>query len=183
MNYYQQAIGPRKLHLYFQDGHSRVEITDFDKRTVLYVVYRNSSKPHLTLCEASMKGESDRFIGQISYHHFKSKIDMHYARSPINMEKAGFMSSDFQVNGPGIQWAWERDGAMTSNLELVDEHGSVMAQFESSTWSKDKLGKITIHKWPPAQDVLDIILLTGMAKIEYQRRDKKSTAAAVAVSS
>lgn len=148
MNHSQPVRESRELHPYYRDGHSRVEVTDFDKRTVLYIAYRTSSKPHLTLCRVPIKDEPERLVGQVSYHHFKSKIDLNCVKIPINMEKAGLISSNFEVRGPGIQWTWGRHGATTSNLKLTDANAVILANLDNASWSagnEAKLQSITGH--------------------------------------
>lgn len=65
---------------------------------------------------------------------------------------------------------------MTSNIRLVDcLGGGVLARFENASFSTKKQGTLTV--WGrPSWEVLDAIIITGLAKVEYQRR----SAAAVA---
>ncbi|KAJ6442171.1 BSD domain-containing protein C22A12.14c [Purpureocillium lavendulum] len=175
---------PRTLHLYYRDGHHRVEVTDCDKATVLYVCYRTSSKPHLTICRAPSRDKPETMVGQVSFHHFKSDIDVRMPLNPgASMRKTGWISSAYEVTSPaqgGELWTWERDGAMTSNLKLVDGRGAILATFDNASWSRKKQGTITVNSWMPAPAVLDVMIVTGMAKVEYQRRSQKAHNGAVA---
>ncbi|KAJ3481409.1 hypothetical protein NLG97_g7827 [Lecanicillium saksenae] len=160
---------PRTLHLYYRDGHHQLEVCDEDKQTVLYRVYRTSSKPHLTVCRAPGPKNNEEMVGQISFHHFKSDVDLNVPGNPLSMKKAGFLSSDFEVHGDGIAWKWERDGAMTSNIKLTAADGSCLAKFDNASWSRSKQGTLTVMGIPPTE-MFDALIVTGLAKIEYQRR-------------
>lgn len=169
----------RELHLYYRDGHSRLEVLDSDKQTVLYVVYRTSSKPHLTICRAPTHKTPERMVGQVSFHHFSSAIDLNMVDGPVTMKKQGMLSSTYNVSGEGIRWKWERDGALTSNLKLVDEMGGrgVLATFENASWSVKKQGKLLVRveggwEW-------DVAVVTGLAKVEYQRRSQSTQNGAI----
>ncbi|GJN72109.1 hypothetical protein PLIIFM63780_005554 [Purpureocillium lilacinum] len=178
--------GPRTLHLYYRDGHDRVEVTDADKSTVLYVCYRTSSKPHQTICRAATRDKPETMVGQVSFHHFKSDIDVHMPLNPgAAMRKTGWTSSACEVTSPaqdGAVWTWKRDGAMTSNLKLVDARGTVLATFDNASWSLKKQGTITVHEWMPPAALLDVMIVTGMGRVEYQRRSQKAHNGALATS-
>lgn len=169
----------RELHLYYRDGHSRLEVLDSDKQTVLYIVYRTSSKPHLTICRAPTRNSPERMVGQVSFHHFSSDIDLNMVEVPVTMKKKGMLSSGYSVSGDGIRWRWERDGALTSNLKLVDEVGGrgVLATFENASWSVKKQGRLVVGveggwEW-------DVVVVTGLARVEYQRRGRETQNGAV----
>ncbi|UNI22499.1 hypothetical protein JDV02_008384 [Purpureocillium takamizusanense] len=170
---------PRTLHLYYRDGHDRVEVTDADKSTVLYVCYRTSSKPHQTICRAATHDKPETMVGQVSFHHFKSDIDVRMPLNPgVAMRKTGWTSSAYEVTSPGAQegaaWTWKRDGAMTSNLKLVDARGAVLAAFDNASWSLKKQGTLTVQDWMPPPALLDVMIVTGLARVEYQRRSQKA---------
>lgn len=160
---------PRTLHLYYRHGHDQLEVTDEDKSTVLYRVYRTSSKPHLTVCRAPTPSSKEELVGQVSFHHFKSDIDLNVPGNPLSMKKVGLLSSDFEVHGAGIAWKWERDGALTSNLKLTAADGSCLAKFDNASWSRSKQGTLTVMGEPPVE-LFDALVVTGLAKIELQRR-------------
>lgn len=171
----------RKLHLYYRDGHSRLDIKDSDKHTVLYTVHRASSKPHLTIFRAPSASSGGFIIGQVSFHHFSSAIELDGPGPPLAMRKTSKMSSNYEVHANGINWRWERDKALTSNIRLVDNFGGgVLARFENASFSVKKQGTLSIMG-SPTWDMLDAIIITGLAKVEYQRRSNSVNAANVAV--
>ncbi|KAJ6781113.1 hypothetical protein PWT90_00694 [Aphanocladium album] len=139
---------PRTLHLYYRDGHHQLEVCDEDKQTVLYRVYRTSSKPHLTVCRAPGPKNNEEMVGQVSFYHFKSDVDLNVPGNPLSMSKAGFLSSDF---------------------ELTAADGSCLARFDNASWSRSKQGTLTVMGIPPTE-MFDALIVTGLAKIEYQRR-------------
>lgn len=168
----------RELHLYYRDGHSRLEVTDSDKQTILYTVHRASSKPHLTIFRAPTPYGRGFIIAQVSFHHFSSAINLDVPAPvpPLAMRKTSKLSSNYEVHGRDINWRWERDGAMTSNIRLVDcVGGGVLARFENASFSTKKQGTLIV--WGrPSWEVLDAIIITGLAKVEYQRRSSAAVA-------
>ncbi|XWW96715.1 hypothetical protein V2A60_004694 [Cordyceps javanica] len=169
---------PRTLHLYYRDGHHQLEVCDEDKHTVLYRVYRTSSKPHLTVCRVAGPKNNEEMVGQVSFHHFKSDIDLNVpGHHALCMKKAGLLSSNFEVRGDGIEWEWRRDGALTSNLKLKAADGSCLAKFDNASWSRSKQGTLEVMGVPPT-GMLDAVVITGLAKIELQRRANSSRSGA-----
>lgn len=169
----------RELHLYYRDGHSRLGITDSDKHTVLYTVHRASSKPHLTIFRAPSASTGGFIIGQVSFHHFSSGIDLDRPGPPLAMRKTSKMSSNYEVHGNSINWRWERARALTSNIRLVDNFGGgVLARFENASFSVKKQGTLSILG-RPTWDMLDAIIIAGLAKIEYQRRSSSAQSGAI----
>ncbi|KAJ5370418.1 uncharacterized protein N7496_006510 [Penicillium cataractarum] len=170
---------PRELHIYYRDGHSRLEVIDSNKRTVLYVVHRASSKPHLTIFRAPTPSSGGFIIGQVSFHHFSSAIELDVPQAPLSMQKTSKMSSNYEIHGKDLSWRWERDRALTSNIRLVDNlGGGVLARFENASFSVKKQGTLTLLR-TPTWEMLDAIIITGLAKIEYQRRSNSSRSGAV----
>ncbi|GIJ91179.1 hypothetical protein Asppvi_010144 [Aspergillus pseudoviridinutans] len=94
------------------------------------------------------------------------------------MKKCGFLSSSYEVFFANTQWTWKRDGAMTSNLKLVDQRDQTLATFDNASWSLKKLGTLTIWGEPPLH-VLDAIIVSGLGRIEYQRRAQKTHSGAI----
>lgn len=168
----------RTLHLYYRHGHEQLEVTDSDKQTVIYRVYRTLSKPHLTICRSpGPNNNKEELVGQVSFHHFKSDIDLNVPGDPsLFMKKASLLSSNFKVHGDGggIAWLWERDGALTSNLKLTAADGSCLAKFDNASWSRSKQGTLTIVGGMATMEAFDALVVTGLAKIELQRRANSS---------
>ncbi|GIK03796.1 hypothetical protein Aspvir_007870 [Aspergillus viridinutans] len=172
-----QLVGPRPLHIYHRSNHGGLEILDSDKQTRLYNVYRSSSKPHMAISRPA-PGIPEQIIGYASFHHFKSEIEVSLTAQDISMKICGFLSSSYNVILKDMQWTWKRDGAMTSNLRLVDQRDQSLATFDNASWSIKKLGTLAIWGEPPLH-VLDAIIVSGLGRIEYQRRGQKNHTGAI----
>lgn len=59
----------------------------------------------------------------------------------------------------------------TANLCCVTEKGEWVAKFDNSNWSMTKKGKLEIVDRGMPKDVLDEVVVSGLAMIERQRRD------------
>lgn len=183
-SYQAQPISHGKtntIHVYYRSGHERLVATAADKQTVLYTVHRQSSKPHMSFYRSytSSNGlESAFLIGTASFHHFSSKIDVEVANVDIGMKKEGLVSStySFYAGPQGDCWKWQRDGALTSNLKLVDSRGCTIARFNNASWSIKKQGTFDIFGM---MDQLDLIMVSGLARVEYQRRSASARNGAV----
>jgi hypothetical protein len=213
---------PRTLHIYYQNtGHERLVVTDTDKTTTLYTVYRNSSKPHMSFYRTpNIHGSGPEYlIGTASFHHFASDIDVfmvdpnnnNHITVDMKKENGLFTSSVYSFlpgaaaaaveqggryggyDGDGGRWRWERDGALTSNLKLIvnptgHNGNGVIARFENASWSLKKQGSLEVYLGGDGemtmqkhqQHVLDLIMVTGLARVEYQRRSAKARSGATA---
>lgn len=145
---------------------------------MIYRVYRTLSKPHLTICRSpGPNNNKEELVGQVSFHHFKSDIDLNMPGDLLLfMKKASLQSSNFEVRDGGgcITWLWERDGALTSNLKLAAADGSCLAKFDNASWSRSKQGTLTIMGSRATMEACDALIVTGLAKIELQRRANSS---------
>ncbi|EED14862.1 hypothetical protein TSTA_043360 [Talaromyces stipitatus ATCC 10500] len=149
-------------------------------QTVLYTVHRASSKPHLTIFRAPTPHAGGFIIGKVSPHTFSSAIDLDIPGPPLVMQKPSKLTSNYEVYGNNINWRWERDGALTSNIRLVDRMGGgVLARFENATFSVTKQGTLTLSG-TPMWDMLDAIIITGLAKIEHQKESSAQSSVAAA---
>ncbi|KAK3192661.1 hypothetical protein K4F52_001460 [Lecanicillium sp. MT-2017a] len=164
-----------ELDLVYHDGHAQVHVVDTQSKATIYIADRSSSD--FTLTSSPVDHEKYRGVGRAQFHITSSKIDLETLTGDVAMSKAGMLTHDFKVTSPNVNWRWERDGAVGSGIKLTDG-GRELASFESKTFSRSTLGTFTIHNWPPPQDVLDLIVLTGLAKIEFNKRQDKKVAAA-----
>ncbi|KAF3401267.1 hypothetical protein DPV78_005975 [Talaromyces pinophilus] len=171
----------RTLHLNYQDGHSRLNVIDSDQQTVLYTVIRSSSKPQLTIFRAATPYAAGFMIGKVTLHTWSSAIDLEIPGPPLAMQKTSKLSSNYDVHGNNINWRWERDKALTSDIRLVDyTAGGLLARFENASFSVKKQGTLTVFG-TPSWEIFDAIIITGLAKIEQQK--ETSTRNSVAASS
>ncbi|KAH8692958.1 hypothetical protein BGW36DRAFT_385595 [Talaromyces proteolyticus] len=128
----------------------------------------------------SPNGELSVLIGTASFHHFSSGIDVEMANVDIGMKKEGLVSNTYSFSaGHQGRWQWQRDGALTSNLKLVDSRGYIIARFNNASWSVKKQGTFDILGM---MDQLDLIMVSGLARVEYQRRSASTRNGAVLAS-
>ncbi|KAK5991757.1 hypothetical protein PT974_07791 [Cladobotryum mycophilum] len=165
---------PRFLHIYYSNGRDKLQVMDHDKSTVLYTVHRKR------------EGENTQVVvvGKVSFHRVSSAIDVDVPDKNLSMKKAGWPSSSYRVTGPDLAWKWEQDGIVTSSLRLVDErrgagNGKVLARFEFASWSRKKQGSMSVYgEAVRGRDVLDRVVVSGLAMVEEQRRNGSAGAGA-----
>lgn len=83
---------------------------------------------------------------------------------------------------PGVgRLTWDSEGMFTSSMRLIQQHGgghATVARLESVRWSMSKVARLEV--WDPQadDDVLDEIVVTGLAILLVNRRRGRSTGAA-----
>ena len=172
--------GRRILHVYHQGWTRRhTQVLDSDKVTPIYNIDSNSasmfsSKPHMTITNAI----TGVVVGTVSFHQISSSIDIEVHGRPISFDKRGTFSSShsFQSIATGHTYKWKKDGTFSGvDLRCVDETQQIVATFECSNWAMKKDGKFEIA---PLVDgpFFDEVMITGIAAMEFQRRQKSSAA-------
>lgn len=170
----------QKLNVFVH--HKDLEIIDSSKSTAIYKGRIQRSKPQVFISRVSDQALAAQTVGEASFHKFSSDIDVQINGQPLSMSRKTVFSSEHELNGAGLDWSWSRDGLMTSDLKLVNKNsGRTLAIIRRETWSRKKLGTIEILEAQPAQ-ILDAIVVTGLAKWELQRRKQRSGAAAAGAS-
>lgn len=106
------------------------------------------------------------------------------SKNIITMEKPGNFwstSSKFIVSSNAVNGIWDKQGYFGSNLNFTNNQNEIIAVFESAAFSITKLGVIEVlGNTSSSQDVIDTIIVTGLAAIQWQKRqsDKDTSAAA-----
>lgn len=103
---------------------------------------------HPLIIQASTDNLSSRdhyaagfMIGKVTLHTWSSAIDLEIPGPPLAMQKTSKLSSNYDVHGNNINWRWERDRALTSDIHLVDyTSGGVLARFENASFSVKRQG-------------------------------------------
>lgn len=72
---------------------------------------------------------------------------------------------------------WEHEGAFTANLCCVTERGEWVARFDRASLSMTKEGKLEIVDREMPKEVLDEVVVSGLAMIEHERRRRSNAAA------
>lgn len=166
----------RTLHFY-NEGRKTIEIFDTDKKTLLYRVDTAHSKPHITVSRAFERGSKSVIpIGTVTNHRWSSKMDVQISGCPLIIMESGFMSSRYPINLPQLKGEWSDKGPMSADLVFQTSKGKRMALFEHSRWARNKEGKMHLEGGV-SQAELDALIVTGVARIDEQRRSRKNAAA------
>jgi len=170
---------PRLLHIYV-DGftHRHLAVCDSDKTTRLYTIHNHfysafTSNPSMEIsC-----GQTQQPIGTADFGAFTRRISLTIHGRPLEMSSAGFFSRSYTFPSSIGVLRWERDGAFTVNLCCVTEKGEWVAKFDNANWSMTKTGKLEIVDRGIPKEVLDEVVVSGLAMIEHERRRRSNAAA------
>ena len=66
----------------------------------------------------------------------------------------------------------------SADLVCVTERGDWVARFGNSTWSVSKQGRIEVVNRDFPREVLDELVVSGLAMVELERRRRSNNAAA-----
>lgn len=161
--------------------HRSTQVMDSDKVTPVYTIESNrggllSSKPHMTILNAATRAVA----GTVTFHAMSSSIDIEVCGRTVQFERSGVFSTahHFQSPATGRLFRWKRDGVFSGgDLKCVDETEQVVANFESNNWAMQKDGKFEIAPLVNGA-MFDEVLITGIAAMEYYRRQRRKGAAA-----
>ena len=180
-SYGQPAASSRLLHIYREGFTQRhVRIVDSDKQTPLYNIDMNSgglfsSKPHVKINAAT-----GNQVGTITFHMMSSDMDLTIHNQSMLLKKAGFLSSAHEFNSvaTGGSFKWKKDGFFSGgDMLCLDQREQMVARFQHSGWAMKKEGKFELS--PGVSGILmDEIVTSGVAMVEYLRRQRASSAGA-----
>lgn len=172
--------GRRLLHVYHKGWyHRKTTILDSDKVTPLYTIDANdgtvfSSKPHMKIYNAS----TNSIIGTVCFHWVSLSIDLEIHGTPVDFKRAGLFSYTHVFRSPstGRTFSWKRDGFFSGgDLKCIDDKDQRCAGFECSSWAMKKDGKFELA--PRVQGpLMDELVITGIAEVEFQKRQQNSSA-------
>ena len=160
--------------------HRRVHILDSDKKTVLYKIRANkgglfSSKPHMII----KSGATHRAVGTVTFHRMSPVIDLEIHHHTIPLLRLGLFTSAHRFESPTSRspLKWKRDGLESEgNMLCVDGQQVLIARFERSRRAKRKGGKFLISPGVEGR-LMDEVVVSGLAMVQYHRRHKKKAAA------
>ena len=147
-----------------------------------YPAYQSSNSPHIY--GSTHSPPSQRYnVGTVNFHSLSSKIEVSLNTGPygsqptaITMKRADLFSSgrEFPSAMGTLQWK-EDSGIFGSNLKLVDKYKRVIARYEkrqkgTSMFSRGKQRFILLGQGPAVDMNVDMIILTGVATIEYDKQ-------------
>ena len=160
--------------------HRRAHILDSDKRTVLYKIRANkgglfSSKPHITMHSAA----NHRAVGTVTFHRMSPVIDLEIHHQTIPLLRLGLFTSAHRFESPTSRSSlkWKRDGLKSEgNMLCIDGQQVLIARFERSKRARRKGGKFMISPGVEGR-LMDEIVVSGLAMVQYHRRRKKRATA------
>lgn len=151
-----------------------LNIFDSDKITLLYSVHCQQSKPQLTLCRLD-GGDTPLRIATITTKSLSSTMKINIEGNAPFIMKSTFASSRHSITLPQLAGEWASNGILTSNFNFRSLSGRKMAEFEFSSWSRKKKGKIHLME-PLSQPALDALIVTAIARFHRQQQKKKLAA-------
>ncbi|WEW57800.1 hypothetical protein PRK78_003267 [Emydomyces testavorans] len=143
--------------------------------------YQSSFPPPYSVSPASQSSfggrNNDIVVGTVTFHSLSSKVEASLKTGPhpmdITMKRPDRFANGRKFDSPLGKLQWKEDGNMlTSNQKLVDEYKRVIARYEkrSSRLSRQMDRFMVLVQEPNVIANLDMIILTGFASIEYNRR-------------
>ncbi|KAL6721288.1 hypothetical protein ACLMJK_000390 [Lecanora helva] len=132
-----------------------------------------SSEPHLLIHSSNNTPTSS-----IRFHSsgLTENIDLVIHGQALLLKASTWSTSSYELQSrvPGIgKLKWKnKDVLKGGDLKCVDESGNVMARFEASKWAEvQKDAKIELAPTvTPGSPLMDEIITSGIAMVEYKRR-------------
>ncbi|KAK3190579.1 hypothetical protein K4F52_003270 [Lecanicillium sp. MT-2017a] len=179
----------RSLHVYKLPPGSgtHFEVRDEDEPIVLFSAERSPwyqwlvLRPLLTVHRVPATGnhenqprnEKDQEMtepeseptGSMTVQSFSSAFFFDVGGTKLSMQRAGWLSGHFKVQGPGIDWVWESSPTSTSDCTLKGPQSEELARLESVAVSQEKLARFTISAILPP-DMMDAVIVCGLGRLE-----------------
>ena len=171
---------PGTFHLY-KTGHGTLHILDTDNHTRLYDIKTHSySSPDISLYRPAATAAfpyNPTLCGSAKFHNWSSTIDLQIAGDrPIPFKAYGFFSSSRTFESCVGELKWTKD------MKLLNAREELLATFThvgaASNWGSFQTASRVAEG---GQRLVDEILLSGVALLEYERRRKKISAVAEVV--
>ena len=118
-------------------------------------------------------------VGSVASHRWGSGLDIKVSGNPVTVEKAGFFSSDYKVSSMRFSGTWKNAGFLSSNLNLEDSAGEIIAKLEYTSFAPFKLGKLHLSE-DIDQELMDLVMVVCIARIEKRRQEHDDNGAATA---
>jgi hypothetical protein len=157
--------------LYISSRHSRVEVLNSSKSTVLYSVEVQPSMPQLYIFRPSTKMPCDQLIAIATFRRFFSNVDIQMGNDEhLKLQRKNVLSSIHIFNVAGFEWGWRRDGVITGDLKLINvASNQTIATFHQACSSSRKMLGIFVVFGTHQTQIIDAIIVTGLVKLGYPR--------------
>ncbi|GKT46305.1 uncharacterized protein ColSpa_06486 [Colletotrichum spaethianum] len=147
-----------------------------------YVLHANKENKTVAVVHADPRAQaSGEALGTAKYHSLSSKIDVVLRGVPFKMRTNSMGTShSFDHHGLSYSWGVSNTSMSTSTLYFKDAGGNLLAR-----WTKYPNGRMcglsgestpTFEVFVPPQSIdMDMLIVTGLASIEYWIKYKKDS--------
>ncbi|GKT67119.1 hypothetical protein ColTof4_12709 [Colletotrichum tofieldiae] len=151
-----------------------------------YVLHANKENKTVAVLHADPRAQaSAEALGTAKYHSLSSKIDVVLRGVPFKMRTNTMGTShSFEHNGLGYSWSLSGMGMSTGTLYFKDTAGNLLARWRK--YPDGRMGALGGGSTPvfevfvPPQSVdMDMLVVTGLASIEYWIKYQKDSYKAV----
>ncbi|MCJ1469001.1 hypothetical protein MMC07_007633 [Pseudocyphellaria aurata] len=167
------------------DGHRgrRITILDGDKVSIYIVDSKRSAIFTRLSLNVYRPGRSpsrrDASIGSAKYHLWTRTVDLQVGSSTITMKAKGFVRRSMTFQSSVGRLTWQHESLFRNGLRLVDAGGTLLARFESTSFSRRKTRTLEISDAVrSAPGLLDEVVISGIAVVEAERRQNENAVAA-----
>lgn len=175
----------RLLHVYYEDKWLRkIHVLDSDKSTLLYDVETNRLKRPDMIMRSPTTHET---MGTVKIHAFRTRIETCINDQDIEMTMGSWMKGDYSYESRALQNAkmtWQPQRKLQPLvMVLLDDKAMPVAKFIPVCFAMKKAGKIELLG-EAAHDsrVVDEIVVTALAIMQYRHIQQRGTMAATAAS-
>lgn len=175
----------RLLHIYYEDKWLRkVHVLDSDKSTLLYDVETNRLRRSDMIMRSPMTNET---IGTVKIHAFRTRIETCIHDQDIGMSMGSWMKGDYSYESRALQNAkmtWEPQRKLQPlDMVLLDDKAMPVSKFIPVGFAMKKAGKIELlGEVTRDPSVVDEIVATALAIMQYRHIQQRGTMAATAAS-
>ncbi|MCJ1224428.1 hypothetical protein MMC12_001073 [Toensbergia leucococca] len=166
----------RLFHIYHTDILNRShQVLDSDKVTPLYTYTTRQSalfntRPQLEIFRGA---SSTDCIATGMFHMGYVELHIHGRDVPLSRNGIFSYTHVFDSSGMG-KLDWARDSVFGSDMTLSDESKQTVARFHNAAYSVRKEGKLEIMGGDIGSVIIDEIVVTGLAMVEWERRQRRS---------
>jgi hypothetical protein len=191
--------GPRLLHIYHDGmGSSMFRVMDTDKKTCLYMVRQKrmplSSGADIEIVRTvydQKSGLAQIPVGTVDRHTFSRSLDTTIRNRPVALNSNGmFSGGGYSYTSPrskGAVLTWDKEGMFSDSWVLGGQSraaGGQFARVETVKWSTSKVGRLEVWQNTGDDELLDEVVVTGLAVLlEARRRRKRGNNTAAAAGS
>ena len=175
-DYRNTAPSPRTFHIYHEGLSGRKQtVMENDKTTKAYDVQSHTfSKPHIKITSGGATGHE---VGAVTFHHFSRTLDLVINGKQTQLEPEGWFTRSFSFMSSIAKLRWEHTSVWGGSLACVTDKGEWLARFDRSYFALKKDGKLEIVNSQLPQELVDELVVSGLAMVEVENRRNNSGSA------